>query len=893
MVSIIGRAEVFAPRLAWMLWGLCVALLGSSLLLGLLTPDFLTPVERPRPIFATFSALLSLMGTTIGALVASRLPKNPTGWLFCGMGLVYAPQRLAIAYADYALFVRPSLPLGEYAAWLSTWLRWPGLVVLGVFLALLFPTGRLPSRRWRPVAWTAIGGALMLALGDAFRFGPLFTHLIQNPFGVVSSSSTVLPVYQTFEIPGALGGVMLSTACLASTILLIAKLLRARASERQPLKWFSYAAVPALVGSTLLVVDSTIERLTLLFLDKMVWPALWAADTVLQVAWTFGLLERDDTTPSSLLELRLDTTFEILVVCALLAIPVCTGVGAYRHHLYDTDRFIESRGRAMVTRIFAMRWSQVLLAGAVAGFAPFAFVYLVIYAYVLFSPAFGAGEVDREQLQEVAAFVSGWGARAFFLSITILAASQVARRAGDEATRHGVLVGVVGAMASQAFMLIVYPPLTLDELATYLALGIGGGLLGGVGGRNFLASEVYQATRQIGKAGDASAVANAVGEHLGETSTHGVTLWQQVIRNGGGSGATSGSQYAREFVLRGTWTPREESWQLGARLDAEAIPALASLSGRPSAAFRTTELPTTARRIWEREGVRSALLVPLATPGEASAGLLMVTSRKNHRFSRSSVRAYLTVGAQAALALENLRLVQEAREAGRRTGILVERQRLAREIHDTLAQGFTSIVTSLTAAEMADHPDTEHADSARHLDEARRTARESLAEARRLVWALRPESLDRHSLIEALRRLAMEWSEETGVDARTASSGTPHPLLPEAEVTLLRAAQEALTNVRKHARATRVNITLSYMDDRVMLDVLDDGVGFDTGQRITAVGTRYSNSFGLTAMYERVKQLGGTLLVESAPDQGTTITIELPVDSDEPEPQKSGAAEER
>lgn len=891
-VSIVGKAEVFASRLAWMLWVLCVALIASSLLLYFLTPDFLIPAERPSPILATFSALLSLSGPTIGALVASRLPKNPVGWLFCGMGLVYALQRLAMAYADYALFARAWLPIGEYAAWLSAWLRWPGVVVVGVFLALLFPTGQLPSYRWRPVAWTAVGGATMLSLGEAFRFGPLFTHLIPNPFGVAGSSGAVLPAYRIFEASSAIGGVMLSAGCLASIVLLILKLRRARANEDQQIKWFAYAAIPALIGSTLLVLDWTIERLTLLFFDKIVWPALWATDTALQVAWNFGLLERDNTTPSSLLELRLDTAFEVLVVCTLLAVPFFTGVGVLRHHLYDTNRVINRTVHAMVARIFALRWPQVLLAGTVAGVAPFAFVYLTIYAYVLFYPVFGQGNVDSEQLREVAAFVSGWGARAFFLSITILAASRVARRARDKAALHRVLVGVVGAMANQAIVLFVYPPITLNELAIYSALGIVGGWLGGVGGRSSLASEVYRATRQIGKASDASAVATAIGEHLGETSIHSVTLWQQVIRKGGGAGGTSGSEYVQEFVLWGTWTPREEPWQLDARLDAEAIPALAGLSGRPSAAVRTTELPTAARAVWERQGIRSALLVALATPEEASAGLLMVTSRRKRRFSRRYVRAYLTVGAQAALALENLRLVQEARQAGRRAGILIERQRLAREIHDTLAQGFTSIVTSLTAAEMAKHPDTTRADSARHLEEARRTARESLAEARRLVWALRPESLDRHSLIEALRRLAKDWSEESGVEAHTALSGTPHPLLPEAEVTLLRAAQEAFTNVRKHARARRVNITLSYMDDRVILDVLDDGVGFDTGRLTSAVGAQYTSGFGLTAMHERVNQLGGTLLVESAPDEGTTIAIELPIGPNEPEPQKPEAVEE-
>jgi len=261
----------------------------------------------------------------------------------------------------------------------------------------------------------------------------------------------------------------------------------------------------------------------------------------------------------------------------------------------------------------------------------------------------------------------------------------------------------------------------------------------------------------------------------------------------------------------------------------------------------------------------------------------MVTTRERRRFSKRIVRAYLTIATQAALALENMRLVEEARWAGQQTGILIERQRLAREIHDTLAQGFTSIIMTLTAAQMAQNSAIAPAAPVRYLEEALGTARESLTEARRLVWALRPELLDRHSLSEALGRLAEDWSENTGVDARAITTGTPRPLLPETDVALLRAAQEALTNVRKHALAERVNITLSYLDDRVVLDVLDDGEGFDTTQIEGLKGAHDAGGFGLAAMRERVEQLGGTFLLESAPGEGTTIVIELPILEEEQE----------
>ncbi len=207
-------------------------------------------------------------------------------------------------------------------------------------------------------------------------------------------------------------------------------------------------------------------------------------------------------------------------------------------------------------------------------------------------------------------------------------------------------------------------------------------------------------------------------------------------------------------------------------------------------------------------------------------------------------------------------------------GALQERERLAREIHDTLAQGFTSIVMHLETAEQALPEETQKVE--RHIDQARNTARESLEEARRLVWALRPEALVRASLPDALARLVQEWSAETGIAATANITGTRSDLLPEIEVSLLRAAQEALANIRRHAQAASANLTLSYMGDVVVLDVQDNGRGFD----VAALGARApgfaSDGFGLTAMRQRAEQLGGSVVVESDGD-GTTVVVEIPV----------------
>lgn len=220
---------------------------------------------------------------------------------------------------------------------------------------------------------------------------------------------------------------------------------------------------------------------------------------------------------------------------------------------------------------------------------------------------------------------------------------------------------------------------------------------------------------------------------------------------------------------------------------------------------------------------------------------------------------------------------QELARAERQAGIVEERQRLAYEIHDTLAQGFTSIAMYLEAADAMWQGD---ADIARqHIDRARRVARENVGEARRLIWALQPEMLGRASLGEVLSTLTAQWSLEHDIAASANVTGTVYPLRPEHEQMLLRAAQEALTNARKHAQASQITITLSYMDQMVTLDVEDNGVGFAPCTRDEGPdpGAEHAGGFGLKGLRERVEKLGGMLTVESAPGEGTILAIALPV----------------
>jgi signal transduction histidine kinase len=240
------------------------------------------------------------------------------------------------------------------------------------------------------------------------------------------------------------------------------------------------------------------------------------------------------------------------------------------------------------------------------------------------------------------------------------------------------------------------------------------------------------------------------------------------------------------------------------------------------------------------------------------------------------INAIIAQSTQRRNLIKQLELSQsELSAAEHRAGVLAERQRLAHEIHDTLAQGFTSIIMHLEAADQALPKDVETVQT--HLDFARTTARDSLKQARRVVDNLRPQSLEGHTLPEAIERTAVRWSEQSGIVVQTTTTGETLPLHPDVEVTLLRAAQEGLNNVRKHASASHVDVTLSYMGNVVILDVQDNGIGLNEGRKKNTA--EVGGGFGLVAMRQRVSQFNGSVTLESDPGEGTTLVVEIPVES--------------
>ena len=223
---------------------------------------------------------------------------------------------------------------------------------------------------------------------------------------------------------------------------------------------------------------------------------------------------------------------------------------------------------------------------------------------------------------------------------------------------------------------------------------------------------------------------------------------------------------------------------------------------------------------------------------------------------------------------ERRRLIEELREREAEVAALsaargaeAERARISRELHDTLAQGFASIVTLGHAVQ--GELESDPADARRHVELITETARENLAESRRIIAALGPSRLDGASLSEAVQRTVDSWREATGGDVRLEISGQPSATASAVEVVAIRLVQESLENVRKHAHAPQVSVRLSYADNELEVSVQDGGIGFDPA----AVRTGY----GLSGMRARVGEIGGDLALTSAPGQGTVVRATLPL----------------
>lgn len=283
------------------------------------------------------------------------------------------------------------------------------------------------------------------------------------------------------------------------------------------------------------------------------------------------------------------------------------------------------------------------------------------------------------------------------------------------------------------------------------------------------------------------------------------------------------------------------------------------LAALPRPAALLAVFGTAALTIWGLGWARS-FGVPGVLGPLVGAGIAIIISFGYQSLEREA-RARERLIADLVSARE--RLAATEREAGK----LAERERLAREIHDTVAQALSSIQLLLHAAERETPRDPEAA--AAHARRAREAAAEALAETRGLIDELAPPAITGASLAEALGRLAETTAAQSGLRVEFRESGERFPLSTPQKTALLRVAQGAISNAVRHASAARVDLSLSYLDGEALLDIVDDGRGFDPA----ALADRGpGGSFGLIAMRGRMEDLGGTLTISSAPGEGTSIT---------------------
>jgi signal transduction histidine kinase len=308
------------------------------------------------------------------------------------------------------------------------------------------------------------------------------------------------------------------------------------------------------------------------------------------------------------------------------------------------------------------------------------------------------------------------------------------------------------------------------------------------------------------------------------------------------------------FVGMDLWLPMEDFWPWPEVFRVGKPSVIEDIREVPPFPLRDRLLPL---------GIITVLLVPMFILGRLEGAIGLRFTRKR-TFRAEEVELAQALANQAMLTMRLTRLSAESREAA----VLAERNRMARDIHDTLAQGFTGVIVQLEAAGDAKSKGLED-EADEHVSRAALLARESLNEARRSVRALRPQELEDKSLCEALETLIHKMTAGTTVRAELVVQGTAQDLPPNWEENLLRAGQELLTNVLRHAHARKFKAQIEFASDAVRLSLADDGVGFDPAAR--------HDGFGLLGVKERVKAMGGQFSIRSVSGEGTDIVITLPL----------------
>lgn len=515
----------------------------------------------------------------------------------------------------------------------------------------------------------------------------------------------------------------------------------------------------------------------------------------------------------------------------------------------------------LTTRKALVAGRTVLLAlvpGIVVGIASIWFVYALVFGYYVVTPN------GMEQRGAAAALALGWWPSVFFIFGVLAASYFGAHRVRFGGFTFGMLVGIVAAATHQAIIFVGYPPLVPQEALWQLCLGVGGGLAGGWLGSDdvsrIAANEkaLFKGLQDMAGALTPTATARAVVTALGDLPVAGIGLWRTGPtddRNVGDATAVWSENGVGVFDPRALLDGAADGWSAGA----------------PRTVFAAM-LPEKKRQAWKEQGVSSAFIAPLVSIGDATSGLVVVGFRTHRLLSPRARRRVRSVLAAASLALAKLDAWNVKRDQDKRLGTMEERERIAREVHDSLIQYMTGAAGQLDAADMA-HEMGDSKTRERCVAASREALDLAGKEARRLVRALRPEALDGSSLPEALKVLAVRLCGSCSIEGATEVSGVVRTLEPDIEHALFRVGQEALTNVGKHSGASRVKVTLSYEEDLIRLVVADDGIGTEPTGEIKA---RDEGGFGMRTMRERIEGSGGRFRIAAAKDGGTVVVAEMP-----------------
>ena len=345
-----------ATHVAWSSWAVSLGLALASVVLLVLTRA--APIPRgavPRAMFAAWILVLLVILSTMGALIVARQPANRIGWSFLVSGLGAALQVFASQYAIYALLINPgSLPGGAWLAWVSSWLTIPAIYSALAALLLLFPTGRLLSPRWRPVAWMVVGWIVGVAVGN-------FTYPPDSNLGVEAPIRLNEAAGQIMNTIGSLAWLLAILAIPAAAASLVVRFRRSRGQERQQLKWLAYAA--ALLGVGLL--------------------GIGLVDVLEQLGW----VRPQSTRPVA-------TGLGGLAILGVTALPVTAGIAVLKYRLYEIDRIVNrTLVYGLLTALLAAVYAGLVLgigqlSGAIGTEAPsWAVAGATLAVAALFQPA--------------------------------------------------------------------------------------------------------------------------------------------------------------------------------------------------------------------------------------------------------------------------------------------------------------------------------------------------------------------------------------------------------------------------------------------------------------------------------------------------------------------------